>query len=90
MIALAVSNMGMALDQALAAATLGGAAALGMRDEIGSLEVGKRCDFVVLTTPDERELAYHFGVNHVAATFAGGAPLNVRSAPHVTEGFPAI
>lgn len=75
MVALAVSNMGMTLDQALTAATLGGAAALGMRDEIGSLEVGKRCDFTVLTTPDERELAYHFGVNLVAATFAGGAPI---------------
>ncbi|MGH2516097.1 MAG: imidazolonepropionase [Ktedonobacterales bacterium] len=72
MIALAVSNMGMTLDDALTAATRGGAAALGMWDEIGSLEVGKRCDFTVLTTPDERELAYHFGVNLVAATFVDG------------------
>jgi imidazolonepropionase len=73
MIALAVSAMGMTLDEALAAATVGGAAALGMLDEVGSLEVGKRCDFTVLTTPDERELAYHFGVNLVAATFAVSA-----------------
>ncbi|HLZ22443.1 MAG TPA: imidazolonepropionase [Ktedonobacterales bacterium] len=75
MLALAVSNMGMTLDQALTAATRGGAAALGLQDEIGSLEVGKRCDLSVLNTPDERELAYHFGVNLVAATFAGGVPI---------------
>ena len=75
MIALAVSAMGMTLDQALTAATLGGAAALAMQDEVGSLEVGKRCDFIVLAAPDERELAYHFGVNLVAATFVGGVPI---------------
>ena len=75
MIALAVSNMGMTLDQALTAATLGGATALGMRDEVGSLEVGKRCDFTVLTTSDERELAYHFGVNLVASVFVASVPV---------------
>jgi imidazolonepropionase len=71
MLALAVSTMGMSLDDALRAATLGGAAALGMADEIGSLEVGKRCDLIVLSVVDERELAYHFGVNLVAHTVVG-------------------
>lgn len=75
MIALAVSNMGMTLDQALSAATLGGAAALGMQDEIGSLEIGKRCDCIVLTESSEREMAYHFGVNLVAATFVASVPV---------------
>jgi imidazolonepropionase len=74
MIALAVSAMGMTLDQALTAATHGGARALAMEGEVGSLEVGKRCDLIVLSTPDERHLAYHFGVNLVARTVVGGAP----------------
>jgi imidazolonepropionase len=78
MIALAVSAMGMTLEEAMRAATLGGAGALGMRDEIGSLEAGKRCDLILLTGHDERELAYHFGVNLVARTVIGareiGAP----------------
>ncbi|HEX6796249.1 MAG TPA: imidazolonepropionase [Ktedonobacterales bacterium] len=73
MIALAVSAMGMTLDEAIAAATLGGAHALGMRDEIGSLAPGKRADMIVLHGGDERELAYHFGVNLVAETIIGGA-----------------
>jgi imidazolonepropionase len=71
MIALAVSAMGMTLDEALAAATLGGAAALGMQDEVGSLAPGKRCDLIILTGRDERELAYHFGVNLVARAIIG-------------------
>jgi imidazolonepropionase len=71
MLALAVSAMGMTLDEAITAATLGGAWALGMRDEVGSLAPGKRCDLIILTGPDERELAYHFGVNLVSRTFIG-------------------
>jgi imidazolonepropionase len=71
MIALAVSAMGMTLDEAISAATLGGAAALGMQDEIGSLAPGKRCDLIILASHDERELAYHFGVNLVARTIIG-------------------
>jgi imidazolonepropionase len=74
MIALAVSAMGMTLAEALTAATLGGAHALGLADEVGSLEPGKRCDLLVLCDPDERTLAYHFGVNLVAETFSGGQP----------------
>ncbi len=72
MIALAVSAMGMTLEEALEAATLGGAAALRMEHEIGSLEPGKRCDLAILRTTDEREFAYHFGVNLVERTLVRG------------------
>jgi imidazolonepropionase len=77
MIALAVSAMGLTLEEALTAATLGGAHALGMADELGSLEPGKRCDLIVLRDADERTLAYHFGVNLVAQTYIGAQPLPV-------------
>lgn len=72
MVALAVSAMGMTLEEALRAATLGGARALGLADQVGSLAPGKRCDLIVLRGADERELAYHFGVNLVAETYIGG------------------
>ncbi|HKB48598.1 MAG TPA: imidazolonepropionase [Ktedonobacterales bacterium] len=74
MLALAVSAMGMTLEQALYAATLGGAHALGMAQEVGSLVPGKQCDLIVLSGRDERELAYHFGVNLVAQTIIGAQP----------------
>jgi imidazolonepropionase len=79
MLALAVSAMDMTLEQALHAATLGGAHALGMQDEVGSLQAGRRCDVIVLSEPDERALAYHFGVNLVAATYVGGKRLEIES-----------
>jgi imidazolonepropionase len=72
MIALAVSAMGMSLEEALAAATLGGASALGLADEVGSLESGKSADLAILDGPDERALAYHFGVNLVAQAWVAG------------------
>jgi imidazolonepropionase len=80
MIALAVSAMGMTLDDAITAATRGGAAALALESDVGSLEPGKRCDLIVMQGSDERELAYHFGVNLVAETYLG-AQLFVGGTP---------
>jgi imidazolonepropionase len=77
MIALAVSAMSMTLEEAITAATVGGAWALGMQDEVGSLALGKRCDLILLTGHDERELAYHFGVNLVARTIIGAQEVGV-------------
>jgi imidazolonepropionase len=72
MLALAVSAMGMTLEEALEAVTRGGAAALALEDEVGRLAPGLRADLAILRVADERELAYHFGVNLVARTFVQG------------------
>jgi imidazolonepropionase len=58
--------------EALRAATMGGAAALGLQAEVGSLETGKRCDLVVLDAASHEELPYHYGVNLVTGVVAGG------------------
>jgi imidazolonepropionase len=60
-IALGVREMGMTPDEALHAATAGGAAAL-RRDDIGHLRVGARADLVVVDAPSYLHLAYRPGV----------------------------
>ncbi len=70
-IALAVREMGMTTDEALTAATLGGAAAL-RRPDLGRLAPGARGDAVVLAAPSYTHLVYRPGVPLVAATVVGG------------------
>ncbi|MEN3027384.1 MAG: imidazolonepropionase [Chlorobiota bacterium] len=71
-LSLACQCMGMLPEEALVAATLNGAAALERSRLLGSLEVGKYADFLVLQLQDVREMVYHFGVNHVAEVWIGG------------------
>ena len=70
-IALAVRDMRMTIDEALAAATLGGARAL-RRDDVGHLAPGARADAVVLDAPSHAHLVYRPGVPLVEATFVAG------------------
>ncbi len=62
---LAMSALGMSLEEALTAATINGARALALQDQIGSIEVGKRCELAVWSVKDHQEIGYHFGVNQV-------------------------
>ena len=51
-------NLGMTPDEVLAGVTINAAMALGLADEIGSLEVGKQADLVVWTVPTSRQIPY--------------------------------
>ncbi len=70
-IALAVINMGMTCDEAVWAATAGGAQAL-RRTDVGNLRVGSRADMVVLYAQSHIHLAYRPGVQQVGAVIRGG------------------
>jgi imidazolonepropionase len=72
-LALAVRDMRMTAEEALAAATLGGARAL-RRSDVGRLAPGARADAVVLDAPSYSHLVYRPGVPLVAATLVGGEP----------------
>jgi imidazolonepropionase len=69
---LATLQMKMTVEESLTAATLNGAFSLRMAKEIGSIETGKRADFVLLDAPSYLHLVYHFGVNLVSAVFRDG------------------
>lgn len=60
-IAIAVRDMGMTIDEAVQAVTVGGAAAL-RRSDVGRLTVGSRGHLVVLDAPSHHHLAYRPGV----------------------------
>ncbi len=68
-IALAVREMRMTADEALQAATVGGAAAL-RRDDIGRVRMGSPADLVVLDAPSHLHLIYRPGVPLIHMTFA--------------------
>ena len=53
------------MAQALAAATINAAFAVGRGDTVGSLQVGQQADVVILDVPDYRHLGYRFGTNLV-------------------------
>lgn len=70
-IALAVRDMGMTPDEAVWAATAGGARAL-RRDDVGHLAPGARADLILLDAPNHLYLAYRPGVPQVAAVWKDG------------------
>jgi imidazolonepropionase len=76
-IGLAVRLYGMTTREALAAATLNAAWTLGMARTLGSIEVGKRADLVLLDAPAEH-VAYRLGHNPVEIAFIAGEPVYVR------------
>jgi imidazolonepropionase len=71
-VTLAVFELGLSIEESLTAATLNAACSLGLGGEIGSIEVGKRADLLVLAAPNLFHLAYHYGVNPVAAVVKDG------------------
>ncbi|MFP4349538.1 MAG: imidazolonepropionase [Thermodesulfobacteriota bacterium] len=63
--ALATLYMSMTPEEAVTAMTLNAAAAIGRAHEIGSIDVGKQGDLVVLEFPSYQFIPYHIGVNTV-------------------------
>ena len=71
-IALACRYMRLTPAQAIAAATINAAAAIGRAGRIGSLEPGKQADMLILSVPDYRHLGYRFGTNLVRTVIKKG------------------
>jgi imidazolonepropionase len=71
-IALACRYLRLTPAQAIAAATINAAAAIARAERIGSLEVGKQADLIVLSVADYRQLGYRFGTNLVEKVIKRG------------------
>jgi imidazolonepropionase len=71
-IALACRYMRLTPAQAIVAATINAAAAIGRQANLGSLEPGKQADVLLLDVPDYRHLGYRFGPNLVHTVIKRG------------------
>ena len=59
-------------EEALTALTINGAAALGREKKVGSIDVGKKADLVLLKFPSYKFLPYHIGMNIVDTVIKDG------------------
>ena len=76
-IALACRTMGLTPAQAIAAATINSAHAIRRSDTVGSIEVGKQADMLILSVPDYRHLGYRYGTNLVKQVIKRGQVYSV-------------
>ena len=76
-IALACRAMKITPAQAIAAATINSAHAIRRSDLIGSIEVGKQADMLILNAPDYRHLGYRYGTNLVRQVIKRGRAYSV-------------
>jgi imidazolonepropionase len=60
------------VEEAITAATLNAAAAIGRSHRLGSVENGKAADLIVLWEPTYHHLVYHYGINPVRHVVKGG------------------
>lgn len=69
---LACIQMKLTPEEALTALTINGAAALGRANKIGSIDVGKKADMILLEFPSYKFLPYHVGMNCVDTVIKDG------------------
>lgn len=71
-LSLAATQMKMTPAESITASTINAAYSLGLGSEIGSLEPGKRADYVIHDCADHRELAYFFGIEPANSVYIDG------------------
>lgn len=76
-IALACRAMKLTPAEAIAASTINSAHAIRRADTIGSVEVGKQADLLILSVPDYRQLGYRYGTNLVKQVIKRGRVYSV-------------
>jgi imidazolonepropionase len=78
-IALACRYLKLTQAQALAAATINAACAIGRGGSIGSLELGKQADVLIMDVSDYRSIGYRYGSNLVRTVIKRGQIVNQAS-----------
>ncbi|MCD4690544.1 imidazolonepropionase [bacterium] len=85
-ISLASMVMRLTPAEALVAATINAAAALGRAGSVGSIETGKLADLIVWDVDDHRAIPYHYGVNLTRTVIKRGAVVSNQCLDGVSSG----
>ena len=72
MLTLSGIYMHFTVEEAIKAATIGGAMALDVQDSVGSIEPGKKADILLFDVPDYRYIPYNYAVNNLKMVIKGG------------------
>jgi imidazolonepropionase len=80
MLTLGVSQLRMSLAEVIIAATVNGAAAVGIAGEVGQIAPGFAADLALFAIADVRELPYWYGARLCVGSWKAGAPCH----PHET------
>jgi imidazolonepropionase len=75
---LGVSQLKLSVAEAFVAATVNGAAALGLAAELGQLAPGFQADIALFDVSDHRELPYWYGDRRCVGTWVAGRPAHVE------------
>jgi len=81
-IALAALGMRMSAEEIVNALTINGACALGIQEDKGSIEAGKKADLVILENPSIGFLAYNTGMNQILTVIKDGKVVYNRNERH--------
>ncbi len=65
-------------NEALTASTLNAAYSLGLSNTLGSIELGKQADLLILDTPNFEQAIYFFGINHSKTVIKQGVVVWTR------------
>ena len=69
---LAANQLKLTPEEVLNAATINPAFHLKLNQDIGSIEVGKKANFVLMDAPNLSYILYHYGINHTKDVFING------------------
>jgi imidazolonepropionase len=75
---LGVSQLRLSVSEALTAATVNGAAALGLAASVGQLAAGCSADLALWEASDVREIPYWYGDRRCMGTWVRGKPCHIR------------
>lgn len=76
---IAATQMNMSINETIHAVTINAAYSLGLDSKVGSIEIGKQADLLILNSPAYQNLVYHFSVNHTKYTIKKGKVIYERN-----------